>query len=222
MTKSWGVGRPVSAHINKRTTQSMFRSFDFAKASGQGFSHYVVINLREGGLNDPAISAQKIIHKFRDWLSHRRNTTGLPYRPVYVGTLESPHGHTHMNWVLSLPPELEAEFTKKLPRWVERVQGTVGDFDIYVGPVVTGYEKRLAKYVLKGTDPRCVSHFYLEDVHEPQGAIVGRRTLTSRTLGAAARKRVGFHPGHRRPYIPPEAAASPPPSQPSRASARLP
>jgi hypothetical protein len=82
-----------------------------------------------------------------------------------------------------------------------------------------GYEKRLAKYVVKGTDERSIRHFYLQDVHAPQGTIIGRRTGISRSIGAKARKLAKFHPGKRRPYVPVGAQRR---SQPTQAPAQAP
>jgi hypothetical protein len=216
MTKTVG-GRRVSHHITKQTTQGLFRGVDFATATGQAFNTYVVVNLRDDAHHDPALTFGKVLHKYRDWLAWQRKKTGEALPLVYLYTLENPNRNPHANWVLRVPPGLEAEFERKLARWVERSQGAVGPYDIHIQPVVVGYVKRLAKYVVKGTDRRCVRHFYLEDVYAPQGMIVGRRTGISRSIGAKARKVAKFHPGKRRPYIPTTAQDR---TQPAQAPAR--
>jgi hypothetical protein len=62
----------------------------------------------------------------------------------------------------------------KLEKLLTRAQGEVRPYDLHVQPVVPGYAKYLAKYIFKGTDPAFVRHFFLQDVHAPQGIVHGK------------------------------------------------
>jgi hypothetical protein len=204
----------ASDHINRRVTQSAFRAFDYAKVAGRPLNTYAVINLRDVAEQAAATAFERIRHKFRDWLGRRTRKAGQPVPPTYVFAFENPTGHVHVNWAVHIPLHLAAEFQSKLHRWVEKVQGKVGPCDIDTQPINDAYAKRLAKYIFKGTDPLFVSHFHLQDVHEPQGKIWGRRAAISQAIGIRARKKAGFKPT-RRPYIPlpslPTGLTAPPP-----------
>lgn len=202
MHKTTGVSRRLSQHINRRVTQSILRAFDFTAGRGQAFNLYVVINLREGGDDSMGQVFRIVLHKYRDWLAYLRKQGDASALPSYASTLENPAGtHPHVNWVLFVPPHLVAAFRRKLPQWVNRAIGAeVGPFDIKVQEIVPGTEKSLAKYILKGTDPEFVPHFYLERVAEPQGTVWGRRAGMSLSVGRAAREAAGFRKG-RRPWL---------------------
>jgi hypothetical protein len=191
-----GADRPTH-HINRRVTQSAFRAFDFAAAKDRHLNTYAVIVLKDGAMGGAA-AFRAIRHKFRDWLTYKRGKrSGERLSPAYVYSIESPDGHTHVNWAVHVPAGLEDEFKKKLPKWVEKVQGELRPFDVHVKPIVARYAKRLAKYILKGTDPLYIRHFYLDRLHEPQGVVWGRRAGISLDLGIKARARAAFHPGKR-------------------------
>jgi hypothetical protein len=193
-----GAGRRTQ-HINHRVAQSAFRAFDFAAAKDRSLNTYVVLRLKDGPAGGAA-AFRAVRHKFRDWLSRKRLTQKLPANrlsPVYVYTIESPEGDTHANWAVHIPEELEEEFKNKLPRWVEKVQGSLRPFDLHVQPIVAKYAKRLAKYIVKGINPLYIRHFHLLDVHQPQGEVWGRRAGVSQAIGIKARKRASFHPGKR-------------------------
>jgi hypothetical protein len=93
-----------------------------------------------------------------------------------------------------VPDHLKVEFEKKLRRWVERVAGQIGPYDVSCQSIPEAYAKRLAKYFVKGTDPAFIDHFHLRDVHAPQGKIWGKRAGTSLSIGAAVRREAGFRP----------------------------
>jgi hypothetical protein len=188
-------------HINRRVTQSAFRAFDYAKVAGQRLNTYVVINIRDKMECGATTAFEKIRHKFRDWLGRRTRMVGSHVPPIYVFAFENPNGHIHVNWAVHIPESLAAEFAIKLHKWVEKVQGKVGPFDIHIQAIDAAYDKRLAKYIFKGTDPHFKHHFHLQDIHEPQGKIWGRRAAVSQAIGIRARKKADFKP-FRRTYVP--------------------
>lgn len=179
-----------SEHINRRTTQSIFRAFDFAEAKGCPLDTYVVIVLADGNADE---DFRAIRHKFRDWLTYLSRRDGATARPHYVFTFENPDGHTHVNWVLHVPDRYKKEFAAKLAKWVVKVRGRIEAPDIDV-QAVTAHPKSLAKYIAKGTDPAFVKHFFLERVHAPQGWFRGIRAAASTSLDKAARTASAFRP----------------------------
>jgi hypothetical protein len=197
-----GYGQRASTHINRRATQNAFRAFDYAPVIARPLNTYVVINLRESPAENAVTLFNEIRHKFRDWLNYKtKATTAGAMRPVYVASHENPNDDLpHVNWALHVPPEFLPEFYKKLRGWVEKVQGTVGPYDIRVQPIDPKRAKRLAKYILKGTDPAFTDHFHLGELvaeHGPQGTVWGRRLSVSSAISAAARKEAGWRPQHR-------------------------
>jgi hypothetical protein len=108
----------------------------------------------------------------------------------------------HVNWAIHIPAGMEAEFRRKLNHWLVRIQGPTQPTDINVQPIAARYAKRLAKYIFKGADPVYVRHFFLQDVHAPQGTVHGKRAGISQAIGIKARQRANFHPGRNRPDFP--------------------
>lgn len=201
-----GAYRPTD-HIHRRVTQSIFRGFDYAAHAGTPLNLYVVINLREGSAASAATIFASIRHKYRDWLTHHRNKGRPVTRPVYAFSFENPNGMTHVNWAIHVPACVRHDFERKLRRWVMRAQGECGPQDICCKPINPAYAKRLAKYIVKGTDPDFVAHFHLGEVHAPQGRVWGKRAGVSPAIGKSARAVAGFRPGRRafahRPLTPP-------------------
>lgn len=202
MPKNVEAGARRSTHINRRNTQSIFRAFDYATYVGKPLNTYVVIRIKETAEASAVTIFTKIRHKFRDWLAYHEKKRGdVRTTPGYTYAFENPNGtQPHVNWAVHVPAHLQNEFQKKLHQWVARVQGAVFPFDISCGPIKASHAKRLAKYIVKGTDPAFVPHFYLEEVHEPQGEFWGKRAGCSTAIGAAARKKAGFKPRRGRSF----------------------
>lgn len=205
MTKNTGARSRGSAHISRRVTQSVFRAFDFAKAIDRPLNLYVVVNIRETEAACATTVFLRIRRKFRSWLAYKTNNS---VAPAYIYAFENPDGMPHVNWAIHVPEYLHAEFQKKLSRWVARAHQGVEQFDVSCEPVNPAYAKKLAKYIVKGTDPAYVEHFYLGDVHTDQGVIWGKRAGISPSLGTTARREAGFRPrrGRYTRYNPPLAA----------------
>jgi hypothetical protein len=190
--------RPT-VHINRRVTQSIFRAFDYGKEIGTPLTLYVVINLHETIEKCAASIFSDIRHRFRDWLYYRRRKgQGDTPAPVYIYALENPNNaHPHANWAIHIPPELEAEFCRKLPQWVTKAQGVCGIYDCDVQPINQDYAKKLAKYIVKATDPAFIDHFYLREEASDQGTVYGKRAGVSPSLGHAVRREANFRPRRR-------------------------
>lgn len=202
MTKN-AVGKArCTTHINRKVTQSIFRAFDFAAALGQPLNRLIVIHLNETEKAASTTIFEKIRHKYRDWLTYKNKKTSARIEPMYVYTFENPRNECpHVNWAVHIPDELIEEFSKKLPGWVEKVQGPITPHTIWQDAIPASHAKRIAKYMAKGTDPIYLGHFYLEELHEqhgPQGTVWGKRAGVSPALGESARRAVGFRPRRRR------------------------
>lgn len=183
--------------INRRTTQSIFRAFDFAAAQGTPLTHYIVIHLDDTAARSAAMAFEKIRHKYRDWQNYGLKKHGRELPPTYVFTMEKPDENPHVNWALHVPEVLSDRFEEKLHNWVERVLGTGSPFRVDVQPINQDYAKYLAKYIVKGTDPAYVDHFHLQKLHVPQGLCIGKRAGFSPSLGPTARRESGYRPSRR-------------------------
>lgn len=192
------VGSRPSDHITRKVTQSILRAFDFAAELGRPLNVYVVVHLRETSSASAATIFDRLRHKFRDWLTYKRQKAGNTVPPpAYAYTMENPTGSPHVNWVLHVPVAFRKEFERKLPVWVSKLQD-VNVSDIDIQSVNEDTAKSLAKYIVKGTDEEFVEHFYLTAVYAPQGRIHGKRAGTSPSIGKARRDAVGFRPRRRR------------------------
>lgn len=196
-------------YITRKMTQNIFRSFDYAKASNVAFNKFIVLHLHETDAQSACTIFQKIRHKYRDWLSYHCRATGRRIAPMYTYSFEAP-GKPHINWVLNVPPELLEEFLDKLPKWIVRVQGPLGPYDLRVKDINPHAYKQMANYIVKGCDPAFVDHFYLGELyakHGPQGAFWGRRAGVSPALNRGARDLAGYDPRRRRIITPVSLAA---------------
>lgn len=153
--------RRETHHINRRTTQHIYRAFDVAKARGDALIHYIVLHLGSAGQEDQAEAVGALIEKFRVWLAHK-HTKGLDVgMPDYALTIEAPGKTVHMNWAVRVPAGFEDEFSRKLNRWAERVCGPMKPAALHIARIDPLGYKSLANYMLKGTDELYVPHFHL-------------------------------------------------------------
>ena len=183
-------------HINRHQAENICHAFDFAKWIGCPLNFYIVINLKncDDGVV-PTEAFQALLEKYRDWLCYVTKKLGREkVAPAYVFSHENPDDFAHVNWVVHVPAHLREEFLRKLPTWVGKVQTEVREFDISIEEVDPFTDKTLAKYVIKGTDPRYVPYLHLQEVAAPQGRIEGRRASSSIAIGRAAREAANFIP----------------------------
>ncbi|MDX0599608.1 hypothetical protein GOD17_31670 [Sinorhizobium medicae] len=179
--------------LNRHPAENICHAFDFAAWLGCPLNNYIVINFAREDEGRAGAIFRAIRHKYRDWLNRRtRQLYGEALAPMYVYTLENPHGMTHCNWVLHVPPDLQSEFDRKRVRWIERAHLNVRKYDVHPQMVVPGTAKSLSKYIIKGTDSRFVEYLHLENYAEPQGRVWGRRGTASPAISRAARKDAGF------------------------------
>lgn len=181
--------------LNRHPAENICHAFDFAAWLGCPLNNYLVINFSSQDEERAGEIFRAIRHKYRDWLNRRtKQLYGEALPPMYVYTLENPNGMAHCNWVLHVPPALQAEFDRKRDRWFARAHGSTisRPYDVKLCGVKSGTAKSLCKYIIKGTDSRFVGYLHLGDYAAPQGRIWGRRAGTSPAISRAARKGAGF------------------------------
>ena len=179
--------------LNRHPAENICHAFDFAAWLGCPLNNYIVVNFASADEDQAGAIFRTIRHKYRDWLNRRtKQLYGEALSPMYVYTLENPNGMAHCNWVLHVPPELQAEFDKKRVRWIARAHGNARPYDVKSRAVDPDTAKSLCKYIIKGTDSRFVGYLHLENYAAPQGRVWGRRAGTSPAISRAARKDAGF------------------------------
>lgn len=185
--------RGYTEHLNRHPAENICHGFDFAAWLGRPLNNYITINFDAASTDKSNDIFQAIRHKFRDWYNRRtKKLYGLALPPMYVYTHENPGGHTHCNWVVHVPAELQSEFDSKRSKWIARAHGNVRKYDVKAQAVDPVTAKSLAKYLIKGIDPRFAGYLHLQAYASPQGRIWGRRAGTSPALSRAARSASGF------------------------------
>ncbi|MEM8539414.1 MAG: hypothetical protein AAGF25_00530 [Pseudomonadota bacterium] len=184
----------LSQHINRKTTQNIYRAFDFAKASGLPMNTYVVINLVDRTDKSSNTVFRGIMARYRRWLRYKyRQSPNPALLPIWTYSHENPNNaNPHVNLVLHVPANLFEEFERKLRNWVFKEQGT-GSFDVSVQRITPGTDKNVANYINKGVDPDYAEHFFLDAIASPQGDIFGRRAGVSRAINKEKRDRVNYN-----------------------------
>jgi hypothetical protein len=152
----------------------------------------VTINFEHTGYSPEAASKcfEKIrVSHFRPWLVYQsKKSRRLDFgRPTYAWVIENGGGHTGAHWLVHVPERLQAEFRKKLPKWLETCAGPVNS------PQALDIQKadtphKAGLYMAKGINPR-YAKLYRVRFPEAQGLVHGKRCGISANLGPAARER---------------------------------
>jgi hypothetical protein len=182
-----------SGHLNKRQVSSCCQAALLSEELGRPLNLYVVIDLRHTDVG--AESASHVFERVRSghfvrWMARKR--PGCP--PLFVWTIETAGSSAHINWLVHIPIDLQAEFETKLERWFKRSTGTqhVAPTAIDIQPIGLTATKgsglmTLVRYVCKGVHPSVAARMHIRPVD--QGITVGKRSGVSRSLGKAAIKR---------------------------------
>lgn len=185
-----------SEWIRKRTAQNILNAFHFSEWLGVALNVYVVILLEDSISQSSSTAFKKIIHKHNTWLSYKRNKGFIDLAPTYVFSHENPNDNPHVNWVLHVPQNCLKEFSAKLPKWVEAVQGPIIENTISCQIINESGYMAVARYSVKGLNPEFIDHFGMRNLYDrkgAQGTIYGQRAGFSRSLGPKAIKNAKFN-----------------------------
>ncbi|WP_146210828.1 hypothetical protein [Azospirillum sp. TSO35-2] len=172
----------TTTSIADAAAANLHAAIAFAAGIGTPLNEFVTV---DWGLADLTPSLERPLHhqgrmleRAAKWLGRRR----VPL--AYVWVLERVTGSVpHSHILIHVPPEHIAAFRVKLRRdWTGagRRPGLVACRQIY-------NPEGIEAYLLKGTDPEAAAALGI--VARPQGAITGKRSGTSESLGRAARDR---------------------------------
>ena len=165
-----------------------------AEAMGLPLTHFVTITfaLTACGTEKGVRAFAKLRNAyFNKWVARKRvKASWTPTQPAHIWVFENPDDFLHTHWAVHIPAGAEAEFMRKLYRWLEIVTGgPLGEGALDVRPVDDA--SRLALYMLKGADERYTQYSRIR--HEPQGTMQERRCGVSRALNRTARKEAGIN-----------------------------
>lgn len=174
-----------------------FHAVRFANDNGRPLNLLVTIDMTSLG-----IEADQAGGFFRDawarlarWWAYQRKK-GRPFGPfdAYAVHEHPGGGPRHVHWFMRVPEDARAEIERTITKRLEKMTGLA-----CLGRALHFLDVKkpggVAKYTLKGVDPRYAAHFHMRAVD--QGEIAGRRITISRSIGFAARQRVGW--GRKRP-----------------------
>lgn len=206
-TASSAQARRRSHHIKRKSASSIHHAPALAEALGQPLTHFVTINFTEAGLTPDAASdafARLRNSKFGHWARRPPRGSGFPSsRPTYAWVIETAGGVVSVHWLLHLPRGREADFEKRLPKWVAALSRSSLEQASASINIKVAYNPRGArKYMLKGIQPAYARFYGIRPVD--QGAVDGKRSGVSQNLGPSIRARLKeagvYRPGRwRRP-----------------------
>lgn len=182
--------RRASTHINRRAASNFFNGVAYAEKIGRPLSTFVTINFWHTDCPDEEASER--FERLRDnyfcpWLQYKRKRHPRAQigAPTYAWSIEQDKGHTHVHWMVYLPPRLKKEFNARLEHWVEAVAGQVHVAESAIHVKTADRRPGLAAYLMKGLDKRVASQFRVRP--KKQGTVHGKRCGVSRNLGPTAR-----------------------------------
>ena len=178
--------------IGPKQAARAFHAVRFANDNGRSLNLLVTVDFTTLGIdpdNALRLFQQLWARVSRWWAYRRRQDPTLGTFDCYAVHEHPNSGPRHVHWFLYVPRPYRAALEKTIIRRMEKLCG----FDC-MGRAVHFLDVAkpggVAKYTLKGVDPAYASHFHMDA--SDQGVITGRRLAISRSIGAAARERVGW------------------------------
>ena len=178
----------ASTFIRVRQAREIKRAARHSWRIGRELTRYVVINFPAPDPGDelaPQRAFRAIRIKCASWWDYKRSSSPELGPLTDVRTWENCNGILHANWMVHVPARLEAEFDRKLSKWIKDVIGDVRPGTYVNGPLYN--LNGLLNYVLKGTEEAKAAKLGID--YEDQGAVWGRRAVASIGLGKVARAR---------------------------------
>ena len=175
-----------NSYIKKRKAQNVFNAFELTEWLGCPYNLVVVIHLEDTLEKSANTAFREILQKYRVWQNYKSKKLGLGLSPSYSFAHENPNNNPHVHLVFYIPEELISEFKRKLPVWVEKVQGPIGPKTVKCSRIDHYSYKSIANYMMKGIEPEHVDRFNLRpyvDKKGFQGVVHGQRAGFSRNSG---------------------------------------
>jgi hypothetical protein len=172
----------------------------YAQDAGRPLNLLVTIDMTSLG-----IDADQAGRFFRDawarlarWWAYQRQK-GREFGPfdAYAVHEHPEGGPRHVHWFMRVPQGTRMEIERTITQRLEKMTGLacLGRALHFLDVEKPG---GVAKYTLKGIDPRYAAHFHMRAID--QGEITGRRITISRSIGFSARQRAGWRRRRPREY----------------------
>lgn len=178
--------------IGPKQTARAFHAVRFANDNGRALNLLVTVDFTTLGID--ADGAYRVFQKLwarvgRWWAYRREKDPSLGALDCYAVHEHPDHGPRHVHWFLHVPCPYRAALEEAIIKRVQKLSGLdcLGRAVHFLDVARPG---GVAKYTLKGVHPAYAQHFHMEA--SDQGFISGRRLAISRSIGAAARERVGW------------------------------
>lgn len=171
----------------------------FAREAGTPVTHMLTIDLQwVEDVRDAGEAFKDVRQRIGRWWRYERQAKGRPLGDFVGALVHANPGHRHAHWLVRLPEDVAPEFVAVVADRLAKVMGVpeaIAADACHLKPAPA--PGSLAKYVLKGIDPRFAAHLHIEAADE--GFVVGRRTSVSRAISRGARRRAGWVRSRRRP-----------------------
>lgn len=173
----------VSCHINRKPASNLYHAIRIAEAIGTPLTNLVTVNFSKTDClaQNASLTWQRLLARhFAPWIRRPPKILATAHRePTYVWVIENTSALA-LHWLVHVPDQRLADLEIKLPGWLT----TAGARPIETGAI----DIRAAKnprgagyYLLKGVNPVYASGLGVTPI--PQGAIIGKRSGFSRSLG---------------------------------------
>lgn len=194
----------INLFVGAKAAQTNYYADMQAARIGLPINLRVTVNLSLLGIN-PA-DATRVFRKMRSsrfspWIRRPRKGCGPAAVPTDYYGFENKRGdevykkigpglphNVHAHWSLHVPPKRRRDFEFELHRWVNEIAGTKDwpENALRFEEITYWWP---ARYLNKGARPAIAARYgaTLDTISE-QGAIIGKRTGTSRNIGPARRR----------------------------------
>ncbi len=180
-----------TAAVGRHQAEGIFHAVRFANDNGRALNLLVTIDLTQLGFSE-----QEAGDRFRAiWKSTARWWNYERSKGRQIGSFdayavhENPRDIRHVHWLMHVPRCLWDDLPGAIQKRVCKAArlDCLGDALHFLPVTRPG---GVTKYALKGVDPFYAPYFHMDAV--PQGVVSGRRISVSRSIGRAARQRVGW------------------------------
>lgn len=185
-------GAQGTHRIPLRSALNVLHGVRYASETGTPLTHMLTIDLDwVEEIRDAGEVFALVRERIMRWWRYSRDRPGRALGPFMGVLVHANPGHRHAHWLFRLPPGIETTFlavvVNRLAKVTDVTEERAADAcQIKAAPGPGS----LAKYLLKGIDPRFADHLFIEAVDE--GFVRGRRTSVSRAISRSARREAGW------------------------------